>query len=168
MARSAGAYAPFMDEMTKKLREGQSGSSTEPSTSTAAGPAAGQRLSDAMRSGTSAQEDRGGTSPGMDMGGRLQDAMGQGTSAGAGPAAGQRLKDAMSVEPGDYVWSDKGNAEAGGEQYHYNVDAGGNVQFKSPISGKTITLKPTDTAPHKQKAYQAIMKQIAQAQRKMA
>lgn len=165
MARGAGLYAPLMDEMSKQIREGQSsaGEST-PGTSAGGGPAAGQRLADAMRTGTSAQENRGGSSPDIDAAGKLRSAMEQGTSAGEGPAAGQRLSDAMKPKPGNYVWSDVGNADAGGEQYHYNVNEQGVVQYTSPITGKKVTLRPDDTAPHKQRAYQAIIKQIAKAQ----
>jgi hypothetical protein len=89
-------------------------------------------------------------------------------SEGRGPAMGQRLADAMNPPPvksGNYVLRPDDNNDNSDVQYHYNVNAEGVVQFRSPISGKTITLKPSDTAPHKKKAYEAIMKQIAQAQR---
>ena len=89
------------------------------------------------------------------------------TSEGQGPAMGQILTDAVSpsVTPGNYVLRPDDNNDNSDAQYHYNVTYEGTVQFRSPISGKMITLKPSDTAPHKKKAYEAIMKQIAQAQR---
>lgn len=163
MARGAGLYAPLMDEMSKQLREGQSEGGSTPGTSAGGGPAAGQRFADSMRTGTSAQENRGGSSPDIDAAGKLQSAMAQGTSPGGGPAAGQKLFDAMNLKPGNYVVSDTGNADAGGEQYHYNINPQGMVQFTSPITGKKITLGPNETAPHKQRAYQAIMQQMAKA-----
>lgn len=85
-----------------------------------------------------------------------------GVSGDAGMGAGQRLSDAMKPKPGDYVVADEGNA-ASGAQYVYNVDPQGMVQFTSPITGKKITLGPNETASHKQRAYVAIMKQIAKA-----
>lgn len=69
--------------------------------------------------------------------------------------------------PGNYVLvEDTGNAEAGeNRQYHYDVTMEGTVQFTSPITGKKITLKPTDTDPRKKKAYVAIMAQLAKSQK---
>lgn len=76
---------------------------------------------------------------------------------------GAMMEGKTPMVPGDYVWSDAGNVDAGGEQYHYNIDSRGMVQFRSPITGKKIVLGPNETSPSKQRAYQAIMKQVSQA-----
>lgn len=85
-----------------------------------------------------------------------------GASSATGMGAGQGLSDAMKPKPGNYVVADEGNV-AGGAQYVYSVDSQGMVQFTSPITGKKITLGPSETAAHKQRAYASIMKQIAKA-----
>ena len=155
MARSAGAYSPFTEAMTRDEMSRKLAASDEdklnPEVIAATNEAAARDTGN-LQVSNALDSSKGVVEP---------EKLDPGVIAATNKAAGV-------MKPGDYVWSDKGNAEAGGEQYHYNVDAGGNVQFKSPISGRVITLKPTDTAPHKQKAYQAVMKQIAQAQRKMA
>lgn len=140
MVNKAGAYSPLMDAMAQKKLD----------------PGVIAATNEAARRDTESLQARNALSNAPERVERemLEPGLIRATNRAAG-----------LVEAGNYVLSDLNNLDAGGEQYHYNVNAEGTVQFRSPISGKMITLKPSDTAPHKKKAYEAIMKQIAQAQK---
>ncbi len=142
--RESAGVSPGMDRLDKNWQQ------PTPGTSEGLSPGMDASLKTAQRPGESA-----GVSPGMDRLDKNWQQPTPGTSEGLSPGMDASLK----VPPGDYIVEDLGN-KGSGPKYVYSV-SNGKVSFKSPISGKTVTLSASESDPKRAKAYAAIMRQVS-------